>query len=254
MPGKAGGSRQGLGQNLIGNSAMPIVPTTKKGQKTRQHLLAAARRVIKRDGFVALRMGDVAAEAKISLGGLYRYFENKDDLFLSLIGDIHKELYEASRARKHSLRADPFATLRESNEGYLVHYYANRDIMRAFIEATTVDKRVCEMWWWMRQRHIDRFVTALKRDFNITEVGGISTRVITEALASAVEQSAYVWYARESLNAAHVPVKTAAEVLARIWYRAIWSAGEPEVAAKKRAMNSKQHGRSQQTKRDEIST
>lgn len=206
---------------------MPIVPTTTKGQKTRKRLLDAARRVIQRDGFVALRMGDVAAEAKISLGGLYRYFENKDDLFLSLIGDIHKDLYEASRARQHKFREDPLATLRESNEGYLIHYYANRDIMRAFIEATTVDARVCEMWWWMRRRHVDRFVAALKRDFGITEVDGISTRIIADVMASAVEQSAYVWYARESLNDAPVAVKSAAEVLARMWYRAIWGGAEP---------------------------
>ena len=225
---------------------MPTVPITKKGQKTRQLLLLAARRVIKRDGYVALRMADVAAEAKTSLGGLYRYFKNKDDLFLSLIGDIHKDLYEASRARKHSFRADPLATLRESNEGYLIHYYANRDIMRAFIEATTVDSRICKMWWWMRQRHVERFVAALKRDFNITEIGGVSTRIITEALASAVEQSAYVWYARESLNAVPVPVETAAEVLARIWYHAIWGTNESS------HMDNKQRGRSRPTKRSEM--
>lgn len=227
---------------------MPAVPTTRKGQKTREHLLAAAREVIKRDGFVALRMADVAAEAKVSLGGLYRYFVNKDDLFLSLIGDIHKDLYEASRARKHSFREHPFATLRESNEGYLHHYYANRDIMRAFIEATTVDPRVCEMWWWMRQRHIDRFVAALKRDFNIEKVEGISTRVIAEALASAVEQSAYVWYARESLNSAPVSVENAAEVLARIWYRAIWGTGEPKTAEKSLRTNRSQRSRSKPTR------
>jgi AcrR family transcriptional regulator len=226
---------------------MPTVPTTKKGQRTRQHLLAAARRVIKRDGYVALRMADVAAEAKTSLGGLYRYFENKDDLFLSLIGDIHKDLYEASRARKHSFRADPLATLRESNEGYLVHYYANRDIMRAFIEATTVDPKVCKMWWWMRQRHVDRFVAALERDFHLTAVDGIPTRIIAEALASAVEQSAYVWYAREGLNPAPVPVETAAEVLAQIWYRAIWGAGEPKVMDAPRRAAGKQRNASRRT-------
>lgn len=209
---------------------MPAIPTTKKGKKTRETLLAAARRVIKRNGFVALRMGDVADEAKISLGGLYRYFENKDSLFLTLIGDIHKDLYEMSRAREHKFRDDPFATLRESNKGYLVHYFANRDIMRAFIEATTVDTRVRDMWWWMRRRHVDRFVAALKRDFNITEVEGVSTQVIAEALASAVEQSAYVWYAQESPNAPRVPLDTAAEVLARIWYRAIWGEGAPAPA------------------------
>jgi AcrR family transcriptional regulator len=232
---------------------MPAVPTTRKGQKTRQHLLAAARRVIKRAGFVGLRMLDVAAEAKISLGGLYRYFEDKDDLFLSLIGDIHKDLYEASRARNHNFRTDPFATLRESNEGYLIHYYANRDIMRAFIEATTVDTRVCEMWWWMRQRHIDRFVAALKRDFNITEVEGTSTRVIAEALASAVEQSAYVWYARESLNTIPIPVETAADVLTRIWYRAIWGDGKRMAADKQPPASSKQGSRALRTEADEIS-
>ena len=48
-----------------------------------------------------------------------------------------------------TIRSPRFA---ESNEGYLVHYHANRDIMRAFIEATTVDARICDMWWWMRQR------------------------------------------------------------------------------------------------------
>ena len=90
---------------------MSASPSTPKGQKTRERLFGAARRVIKRDGYVALRMGDVAAEAKVSLGALYRYFENKDDLFLSLIGDIHKELYEASRARKQNFRSDPLATL-----------------------------------------------------------------------------------------------------------------------------------------------
>lgn len=205
---------------------MPRIPATRKGQKTRQHLLLAARKVIERDGYVALRMGDVATEAEVSLGALYQYFKNKDDLFLSLIGDIHKDLYEASRARKHNFRIDPFATLKESNEGYLLHYFSNRDIMRAFIEATTVDARVCDMWWWMRQRHVDRFVSALKRDYGIVEVGGISTRIIAEALASSVEQSAYVWYARADRNTSLVPIETAAEVLARLWYRAIWCDGE----------------------------
>jgi AcrR family transcriptional regulator len=227
---------------------MPAVPSTKKGQKTREHLLAAARKVIERDGYVALRMGDVASEAEVSLGALYRYFGNKDDLFLTLIGDIHKELYEASRARKHVFRDDPLATLRESNEGYLVHYYANRDIMRAFIEATTVDKRVCDMWWWMRQRHVDRFVAVLKRDFNITAIDGIAVRTITESLASAVEQSAYVWFAREDRNPAPVSVQTAADVLARLWYRAIWgdSKRKPSAAvgnAAKRARPARQSAR-----------
>ena len=152
---------------------MPAVLSTKKGQKTREHLRRVACNVIERDGYIALRMGDVRSVAEVSLGALYQFFEYKDDLFLSLIGDIHKELYETSRVRKHNFRADPLATLEESNEGYLVHCFANRDMMRAFIEVTTIDMQVCDMWWWMRQRHVNCFIAALKRDFNVVEVDGI---------------------------------------------------------------------------------
>lgn len=201
---------------------MTAVPITQKGQDTRNRVLGAARRVIARVGFVALKMSDVANEARLSMGALYRYFENKDDLFLTLIGDIHKDLFEASRARHHKLKNDPWSTLHESNKGYLQHYYTNRDIMRALVEATTMDSRICDMWWWMRQRHIDRFVAALQRDFGLTQVDGVEVRLVVEALASAVEQSAYVWFALENRNNRPVAVDTAAEVLAGMWYRAIW--------------------------------
>ena len=33
------------------------------------------------------------------MGALYRYFKNKDDLFINLIGDIHEKMYLASRAQ-----------------------------------------------------------------------------------------------------------------------------------------------------------
>ncbi len=201
---------------------MTAVPTTQKGQDTRNRILSAARRVIARVGFVALKMSDVAHEAGLSMGALYRYFENKDDLFLTLIGDIHNDLFEASRARHHKLKIDPWSTLHESNKGYLQHYYTNRDIMRALVEATTMDARICDMWWWMRQRHVDRFVAALQRDFGITQIDGVEARLVVEALASAVEQSAYVWFALENRNNHPVAVDTAADVLAGMWYRAIW--------------------------------
>lgn len=35
-------------------------------------------------------MGDIADEAGLSNGGLYRYFNNKDAVFEELIGEIHR--------------------------------------------------------------------------------------------------------------------------------------------------------------------
>lgn len=195
------------------------LPVTPKGRKTRANILDAARRVIARHGYVAMRVGDVAAEAGLSLGAFYRYFENKDDMFSHLIADIHEELFAASRATRSDLKTAPLAALRESNFGYLKHYYQHRDIMRALFEAVTVDKHYRSIWWQMRERHVARFVHALQQIHGITEVNGIPTKTLAEAMASMTEQSAYCWFAQEELNETAVPLDVAADAVTRIWYR-----------------------------------
>ncbi|KAI3602712.1 hypothetical protein D8I24_3263 (plasmid) [Cupriavidus necator H850] len=202
-------------------------PTTPKGQRTRAQLLAAGRRVFDRNGYVELKMGDVAMEAGVSMGALYRYFSNKDEMFLSLIGAIHEELFTASRAQGVDFGTQPYEALLNANRGYLEHYSTNRDVMRALVEATTVDERYRKMWWWMRERHIDRFVALLAKKHGITQVGGIDTRYTVEALASLTEQSAYCWFAQEPLNKAPIPLDVAAEVVTRAWYNAFFNSPEP---------------------------
>lgn len=197
-------------------------PPTPKGKRTRAHLLAAARRVFSRVGYVTLRMQEVADEAGMSMGAVYRYFRSKDDMFLALIGDIHQDLFHASRSPNVKFGVEPYAALLAANEGYFNLYHANRDVMRAFIEATTVNTVYRDMWWWMRERHIERFVAMLKREFDIHEIDGIPARVITEALASMTEQSAYVWYAQEHLANRSVPVNVAAQIVSTAWYDAFF--------------------------------
>jgi AcrR family transcriptional regulator len=203
------------------------VPTTPKGRRTRALILEAARQVFAREGYVTLRMSDVASEAGVSMGALYRYFQNKEDLFVHLMGDIHEELFEASRAQAHDFRTAPYDALLEANRGYLGHYRDNRDVMRAFIEAATVDTRFRDIWWGMRQRHVERFVHALEAAHGISRVDGVDTALVAEAMASMVEQSAYAWFAHEELNAAPVTLENAAHVVARIWYRAFFDRQSP---------------------------
>lgn len=200
-----------------------VEPPTPKGKRTRALLLDAARRVFSREGYVTARMGDVADEANVSMGALYRYFRSKDDIFLALIGDIHNELFVASRSPQAKFKLDPYAALLAANEGYFELYQANRDVMRAFIEATTVNTEYRDMWWWMRQRHTERFCAILARDFGITEVNGVAAEVVTEALVSMTEQSAYVWYAQEKLAKHEVPVAVAAQIVTRAWHGAFFA-------------------------------
>jgi len=216
-------------QALTREENSSINPQTTKGQRTRKNILNCARKVFARAGYVTLRMSDVAEESGVSMGALYRYFQNKDDLFVNLIGDIHEQMFSASRAPEQDFAADPYQALLVANRGYLKHYHENRDVMRALIEAGTVDERFRDVWWQMRRRHIDRFVYALKTSHGIETVSGVSVRTVVESMASLVEQSAYTWFAQEELNDKPISVETAAQVVTRVWYRTFFEKELPDV-------------------------
>lgn len=67
-------------------------PTTPKGHRTRSQILAAAAEVFARDGYVHAGMADIADRAGLSMGGLYRYFGSKEELF-SILAQEHLEQF-----------------------------------------------------------------------------------------------------------------------------------------------------------------
>ena len=199
------------------------VPTTPKGRRTRSRLLASARTVLARNGYVGLRMLDVADEA----GGIARrpvsVLPQQGGPVRALVDGIHEALFEASRAPGKELTTDPRGALLEANRGYLSLYSDNRDVMRALIEASTVDKRFRSVWWAMRNRHVDRFVGALEAKCGIKVVDGVPARLVAEAMAAMVEQCAYVWFAQEEQLDEHpVSVDDAARIVTRIWHDAFF--------------------------------
>lgn len=198
---------------------MPAVPTTQKGLATRAQIIQAGRHVFAEAGYVGARMSDVATEAKLSLGGLYRYFADKEDLFAALVDDLRDGLYAASRAPRHDFAVDPRGALYEANRGYLGHYHANRGVLRAFVEAAAVEPRFRELWWRMRDRHVDRFVHVLARTHPHHELDGADARRAAEAMACLVEQSAYVWFAHENARTDQVDVDAAATTVTQAWHR-----------------------------------
>lgn len=199
---------------------MSATPTTRKGQRTRQRILDAARVVFARAGYVDARMIEIAEEASLSTGGLYRYFVDKTDVFAALIEDLHDELFQASGHTVASFRDDPLGALTDANRGYVEHYYENRDVMRAFIEAAAVDERFRRIWWEMRDRHVMRVADALRTTHGITEIDGVPVELASEAMACMVEQCCYVWFAQEPMRSKPVAVDDAVHAVSHAWYAA----------------------------------
>lgn len=203
---------------------MPVEPRTEKGSKSRLRTLRAARKVFARNGYVATRMTDVAEEAGVSLGALYRYFADREDLFAAVVGDLHEELYQASRAHGADLAADPYGALLAANRGYFERYYENRDVMRALIEAATVERRFMDIWWGMRRRHVARFLAVIEATGH-ERAGTRWAALAADAAAAATEHGAYVWFAQESLEEQHVTIDEAAQLATSIWYSLFYGDG-----------------------------
>ena len=56
----------------------------REGERRRQQIIVAARRVFSVKGFNKATMEDIAGEAELSPGTIYLYFKNKDELYASL--------------------------------------------------------------------------------------------------------------------------------------------------------------------------
>jgi AcrR family transcriptional regulator len=122
--------------HLQGNLLMtePVLRAVDEATSERRtRILDAAERSFARTGFHRTTMQDVAAEAGMSPGNLYRYFPSKDALVAGLA------------ERDRSGLAAEFAEVREAGKDFLEAF---RELGRRHFETTNADKaRLClEIW------------------------------------------------------------------------------------------------------------
>ncbi|MFF7604504.1 TetR family transcriptional regulator [Streptomyces parvulus] len=67
--------------------------TPERREARRAEIVAAARRCFSRDGFHQSSMPAIAAEAGVSQGAPYRYFESKEQIILAIAGDAFRLIF-----------------------------------------------------------------------------------------------------------------------------------------------------------------
>ncbi|HTF90959.1 MAG TPA: TetR family transcriptional regulator [Planctomycetota bacterium] len=71
--------------------AVPDEPGLKKSERTRAAILDAALRLFQESGYEGATMRAIAAEAGVSLGNAYYYFESKEHLIQGFYARMHEE-------------------------------------------------------------------------------------------------------------------------------------------------------------------
>src|SRR5437588_12764946 len=76
---------------------------TAQGGATRDHLYATAMRLIARRGYEATTLREIADEARVSVGLLYRYFPGKQAVIIALYDELSTD-YARRAAAMHAGR------------------------------------------------------------------------------------------------------------------------------------------------------
>jgi len=122
---------------------MHAEPKSNRGRLTRQRLLAAGKKVFERDGFLQARVSDIAAEAGVSHGSFYHYFDSKESIFRVIAEAVEVRLISMDDSAHDNQRTnDPIEKVRAANRSYLLAYKKEARIMRVIEEVSRYDDEV----------------------------------------------------------------------------------------------------------------
>ena len=192
-------------------------PRTARGVRTRAALVAAARRVFERDGYLNTRLTDITAEASCSTGSFYTYFTNKEEIFAAVLEEAQEEMLHP-HVREVLDTEDPVAVIEASNRHYLEAYERNAALMRLLEQVATIDDDVREF----RRRRADLFAQRNARSIRDLQERGLADptldpTVASRALSSMVSRTAYTAYVLGD----DVDREQLVQTLTRLWANAL---------------------------------
>jgi AcrR family transcriptional regulator len=203
-----------------------VIPPAKRARpqradaaRNRRALLAAARRVFERDGFVAARITDIADEAGLAHGSFYSHFQGKEEALAAVLGEVGEEMLHPGPPLAGSLTADPVAAIHAANVAYLESYRRNARLMALLEQVATVDERFAALRLERTGAFLERNARAIRR---LQRAGladpSLDPDLASLALSTMVSRSAYVAFA---LGRGPADPVALADTLTRLWTNAL---------------------------------
>ena len=190
-----------------------------KGRRTRQRLLAAARVVFERDGFLNARVADIAAEAGVSHGTFYTYFDSKTEIFRSVMADVMGLIWHTRTATDGDPTLSPYEKIQRSNRQFVRVYRENAVMMGLMEQAITYDDEVRQLRLMVRQRSVERVRVSVERMQQAGTVrSDLDAHCVSSALVSMVSNFIYFWLV---MGEGEYDDETVVHTLTELWASAL---------------------------------
>jgi AcrR family transcriptional regulator len=203
-----------------------VQPSTARGRRTQERIIAAAKQLFSTSRYCDVSIADIVTASRLSIGSFYRYFDNKEDVFLVLLSRVFWGMYEETRGSWHAEDAAD-ANITRTTHAYLKSYYDNRFFLRSAIETIGTSDRVRTMWSALRRDLYRHMIVRLRQDQAASPLPSLDSTITMRSLGGMVEEyAARAFCVEEFGTPAASDVEHAASVLAGIWFRTIFGTGE----------------------------
>lgn len=198
---------------------MDAEPRSAKGRRTRARLIEAGKAVFERDGFLSARISDIAAEANVSHGSFYHYFDSKESLFREIAEEVEVRLVSMDDLAQESDRdSGPIDRIRAANRSYLKAYKREARIMRVIEEVSRYNEDVRTV----RVQRDDHLAARLEAAISRLQAEGladerIDTRYAAMALGGMVARFAETMF----IGGGKYALETAVDQLTLLWANAL---------------------------------
>lgn len=175
-----------------------MVPRDKS--ENNKKIVAAAKKEFMEQGFENASMRKIAADAGITVGALYRHFENKEEMFASLVEPTLcelRELYDiASQKEYERLRtmANEQAWLNAENKTRWImsFIYKHFDVFKLLIcrsQGTRYENFIHDMALMEEKLDAEYFDKLDEYDMSVREVSGLEFHMLVTANVSAMYEA-----------------------------------------------------------------
>jgi AcrR family transcriptional regulator len=204
---------------------VPERQLTPRGLRTRAQLVAAARTIFERDGFVASRITDIADEAAVSHGTFYTYFDSKEQIFREVLESIREVMLSGGQSAEEAVleavpdgRRSARESIARANRRYLEAYRDNCQLMIIWEQAATLNEEFRSLLADSRHSFTGRSERFIRR---LQETGAAEADIdpyyAAHALTAMMSRFAYVWF----LGGERFEFETAVDQVTRLWCNAL---------------------------------
>jgi AcrR family transcriptional regulator len=118
---------------------------TSRGRRTRAVLLDAAKTVFERLPYTEVRVADITAEARVSTGTFYTYFDSKEEIFYEVAEEVFDEMSTAGRLDLAAIDVDPVEEIARMIRRYYLTCLRRIGVARALEHAANNDRRIARL-------------------------------------------------------------------------------------------------------------